>query len=141
MKKWQKIVWNVSLTIVAFLIIYSLFVMILGGFFVVFQVKYESFLIFLLYATIFFTIRFVTDELFNQLSIKATQHVRKVGTAVIAQIFISAILHFVIIFCLGWMIRGIVVPLYIQVILAFGCSFVEVVLNGKWKTFDNKPKS
>jgi|SRR5699024_6376572 len=138
MKYWQKIVWNVSLTILAFLIIYGLFVMILGGFFVVFEVQYDTFPIFILFATIFFIIRFVTDELFNQTSKRAVENVQSVQLAVLIQLFISTVLHFIIIYSLHWIITGVYVPLAIQVILAFGCSFAEVVLNGKWKSKDRE---
>jgi len=133
MKNWQKWVWDGLLTIISFLIIYGLFVMILGGFFVVARVTYESINIFMIYATIFFTIRFVTDMFFNEMSKKATEKVQSVPAAVFIQIFISTVLHFIIIYSLSYIVSKMVVPLHIQIILAIGCSLVELALNGKWK--------
>lgn len=133
MKNWQKWLWDGILTIISFLIIYSLFVMILGGFFVVTKVTYESIYIFMIYATIFFTIRFVTDMFFNELSKKATEKLRSLPAAVFIQLCISTVLHFIIIYSLSYIVSKMVVPLHIQIILAIGCSLVELSLNGKWK--------
>lgn len=136
MKQPEKAIWDICFTLIAFIIFYSLFVAILGGFFVLFRVTYDSIWDFVLYATVFFTIRFVTDWIFHQTSTLAVKRVKQVPIAVIVQMMTSSILHLIIIYSLGSIVTVLTVPVHVQIALAIGCSFIEVVRNGKWKEIE-----